>query len=43
MGRKQQVDYYFQLTITNLETGLAYWEFEEVIVKLGSDDRFSWE
>ena len=43
VGREQQVDYYFQLTVTNLETGLAYWEFEEVIVKLGSDSRFSWE
>jgi uncharacterized protein (TIGR02722 family) len=40
---KQQVDYYFQLTATNIETGLAYWEFEQVIVKLGSNQRFSWQ
>ena len=42
VGGKQQVDYYFQLTATNLETGLAYWEFERVIAKLGSDSNFSW-
>ncbi len=42
VGGKQQVDYYFQLTVTNLDTGLAYWEFEEVIAKLGSDANFSW-
>ena len=40
---KQQVDYYFQLTATNIETGLAYWEFEQVIAKLGGNQRFSWE
>ena len=43
VGDKQQVDYYFQLTVTNIETGLAYWEFEQVIVKLGSNQRFSWQ
>ena len=43
VGGKQQVDYYFQLTATDIETGLAYWEFEEVIAKLGSDSNFSWE
>ena len=43
VGDKQQVDYYFQLTATNIETGLAYWEFEEVIAKIGDNERFSWE
>ena len=43
VGGKQQVDYYFQLTTTNVETGLAYWEFEEVIAKLGSNSNFSWK
>ena len=43
VGSKQQVDYYFQLTTTNIKTGLAYWEFEEVIAKLGSNSKFSWE
>lgn len=42
VGGKQQVDYYFHLKITNLDTGLAYWEFEQVIAKLGSDANFSW-
>ena len=42
VGDGQQVDYYFQLTITNIETGLAYWEFEQVIAKLGSNRSFSW-
>ena len=42
VGNKQQVDYYFQLTATNIETGLAYWEFEEVIAKLGPNDDFVW-
>ena len=40
---RQQVDYYFQLTMTNIETGLAYWEFEQVIAKLGDNQQFSWE
>ena len=43
VGDKQQVDYYFHLTATNIETGLAYWEFEEVIAKIGDNERFSWE
>ena len=43
VGSKQQVDYYFQLTTTNIETGLAYWEFEQVIAKLGSNSNFTWE
>jgi hypothetical protein len=43
VGGKQQVDYYFQLTATNIETGLAYWEFEKVIAKLGKDSNFSWD
>ena len=42
VGNKQQVDYYFQLTATNIETGLAYWEFEEVIAKLGPNQNFTW-
>ncbi len=42
VGDRQQVDYYFQLTATNIETGLAYWEFEQVIAKLGSNQSFTW-
>ena len=40
---KQQVDYYFQLNFTNVETGLVIFPFEQVIVKLGSNDRHSWQ
>ena len=39
---EQQIDYYFQLSITNLDTGLAYWEFEEIIAKLSDGDSFIW-
>ena len=42
VGNKQQVDYYFQLAATNIETGLAYWEFEGVIAKLGPNSDFVW-
>ena len=40
--RTQQVDYYFQLSITNLENGLAYWEGEYPIVKRGDNRSVSW-
>lgn len=35
---EQLVEYYFQLTLTQLETGLAYWEGEYPIAKTGSND-----
>lgn len=38
----QVVEYYFQLTMTQLETGLAFWEGETTIGKLGSNDSVSW-
>lgn len=38
----QQVDYYFQLTLTNLENGLAYYEGEYPIIKRGSNKSVSW-
>jgi len=38
----QLVDYYFQLTLTQLETGLAYWEGEYPISKKGSNDSVTW-
>ena len=43
IGDDQQIDYYFQLTATNIETGLAYWEFEEVIAKRGDGSQFAWD
>ncbi len=38
----QLVDYYFQLTLTQLETGLAYWEGEYPVSKKGSNDSVTW-
>lgn len=39
---KQQVEYYFQLTLTELSTGLAWWEDESVIGKRGSGKSVAW-
>lgn len=38
----QLVDYYFQLTLTQLETGLAFWEGEYPISKTGSNKSVTW-
>ena len=38
----QQVEYYFQLRITDLETGLVIWQRETVIGKRGSDKSVPW-
>ncbi len=38
----QQVEYYFQLTLTDINTGLAFWEGESVIGKRGSNNSVSW-
>ncbi|QJR82860.1 penicillin-binding protein activator LpoB [Alteromonas pelagimontana] len=38
----QLVDYYFQLTLTQLETGLAYWEGEYPVSKKVSNDSVTW-
>lgn len=40
--RKQQIEYYFQLTLTDLETGLAIWENEYPIIKRTSNRRAAW-
>lgn len=37
-----RIEYYFQLTLTNLENGLAYWEGEKVIGKVTDQDTVSW-
>ncbi len=39
---KQLVEYYFQLTLTHLESGLAFWEDEVVVGKVGSSKTVSW-
>lgn len=38
----QQVEYYFQLRLTDLTTGLRYWEEEKMIGKRGSNKMVSW-
>lgn len=38
----QQVEYYFQLSLTDINTGLAFWEGESVIGKRGSNKSVSW-
>jgi len=39
---KQQVEYYFQLQLTNLASGLRYWQNETIIGKRGSDKIVPW-
>ena len=39
---EQQVEYYIQLSLTDLATGLAFWEGETPIIKRGSNDSVSW-
>lgn len=38
----QLVEYYFQLTLTDIKTGLVSWEDEVVIGKIGSNDTVTW-
>lgn len=38
----QRVDYSFQLSMTDLKTGLAVWEDEEPISKLGTNRTVAW-
>ena len=40
--KTQQVEYYFQLRIQDLTTGLRFWQEEKVIGKRGSDKMVSW-
>ncbi|MBN1804434.1 MAG: penicillin-binding protein activator LpoB [Sedimentisphaerales bacterium] len=39
---RQQVEYYFQLRLTDLTTGLVYWQNETLIGKRGSNKSVSW-
>jgi PBP1b-binding outer membrane lipoprotein LpoB len=39
---KQQVEYYFQLKITDIKTGLRFWQKEVLIGKRGSNKTVSW-
>lgn len=38
----QQVEYYFQLAITDLRTGMRYWQNEVIMGKRGSNKSVSW-
>ncbi|PLY08643.1 MAG: penicillin-binding protein activator LpoB [Arcobacter sp.] len=38
----QIVEYYFQLSMTDIKTGLVTWEDEVVIGKIGSNDTVTW-
>lgn len=40
--KKQVVEYYFQMSLTHIKTGLAYWEDEVVVGKSGSAKSVSW-
>jgi penicillin-binding protein activator len=40
--RTQQIDYYFQLTLTDINTGLSIWEDEYPISKLASSKSAAW-
>ena len=43
MGKdKQQVEYYFMLTLTDLQNGFAVWEGESIIGKRGSSKNVAW-
>ncbi len=38
----QQVEYYFQLQLTNLTTGLRYWQDETILGKRGDSKKVPW-
>lgn len=40
--KRQIVDYYFQLTLTDISSGLAFWENESKISKVGSNKSVIW-
>lgn len=42
VGREQQVEYYIQLSLTDIASGLAFWEGETPIIKRGSNSSVSW-
>ena len=41
-NNRQQVEYYFQLKVTDLTTGLRFWQKETIIGKRGSNKSVSW-
>ena len=41
-SNQQQVEYYFQLRVMDLATGLRFWQEEQIIGKRGSNKSVSW-
>jgi uncharacterized protein (TIGR02722 family) len=41
-NNKQQVEYYFQLRLTNLTNGLIFWQNENIIGKRGDSKKVPW-
>lgn len=41
-SKTQRVEYYFQMSLTEIKTGLAYWEDERIVAKRGSNKAVSW-
>jgi len=39
---RDQVEYYFELALTDINTGLVLWEDQRIIVKRGAGDTVSW-
>jgi len=37
-----RIEYYFQMSLTNIDNGLAYWEGERVVGKVADGDSVSW-
>ncbi|MDR1975555.1 MAG: penicillin-binding protein activator LpoB [Campylobacteraceae bacterium] len=42
VDKNKLVEYYFQLTLTNLKNGLAVWESESIIGKVGDKKSVNW-
>ena len=41
-GNRQQVEYYFQLELSDVKTGLSFWQDEVLVGKRGSDRSVTW-
>ncbi|QFR42927.1 penicillin-binding protein activator LpoB [Sulfurimonas sp. CVO] len=41
-SKTQRVEYYFQLSLTDIKTGLAFWEDERIVAKRGSNKSVAW-
>ncbi|MBW6489168.1 penicillin-binding protein activator LpoB [Sulfurimonas sp.] len=41
-SKTQRVEYYFQMTLSEIKTGLAYWEDERIVAKRGSNKSVAW-